>query len=39
MGNVAFLTPFPSKRRRAVAEAPAQLARQDRADTSAEGDR
>ena len=39
LGNVAFLTPCPSKRRRTVAEAPTQQARPAWADHSAEGDR
>ena len=39
LGNLAFLTPFPSERRRAVAEEPAQPTRPDLADTSEEGDR
>ena len=39
LGNVAFLTPCPSKRRRTVAEAPTQQARPTWAANSAEGAR
>ena len=39
MGNAAFRTLCPSRRRRTVAETPARLTLPDRADTSAEGDR
>ena len=39
MGHAAPLTPCPRKRRRIVAESPAQPTRPDWADASAEGDR
>ena len=39
LGNVAYLTPCPSKRRRTVAESPTHQARPEWAENSAEGDR
>ena len=39
LGNVAYLTPCPSKRRRTVAEAPTQQTRPEWTGASAEGAR